>query len=393
VRLATGQLLADTADFDRQPHLLNVRNGVVDLRTGELMPHDPALMMMKLADADYEAAAEHPDWKAALQALPDDVRDWYQVRMGQATTGEMTPDDLMLVQVGSGENGKTTVMSAFGAVLGTYYHVVSHRALLADARAIDTEVADFQGVRLAVMEETPEEHRLSPVRLKRLVGTPEITARHLYHDGFTFTATHSLVVSTNYAPAVAETDHGTWRRLAMVRFPYKWLKPGQEPASETERPGDPGLRRRLKLGRAGQHAAILAWLVAGAVTYYAEYCDRDLAMPPLPARVEADTLRWRTDNDVVMAYWDDRLVADPGRNIPGTDLLGDFNAWLGRRGLKEWSDKLFVQRFREHEVTTGNHVSYDRTRNRSAASRPEWPGDLSERYRAWLGVKFAEFVK
>ena len=119
--------------------------------------------------------------EAHLRDCPNCSNYLEQIRITIRLTGEMTPDDLMLVQVGSGENGKTTVMSAFGAVLGTYYHVVSHRALLADARAIDTEVADFQGVRLAVMEETPEEHRLSPVRLKRLVGTPEITARHLYH--------------------------------------------------------------------------------------------------------------------------------------------------------------------------------------------------------------------
>ena len=108
VSLARGILLVDAADFDADPDLLNVANGVVDLQTGDLMAHDPGLLMTKLAPVAYNPGAEHPDWKSALEAVPADILDWYQVRLGQAITGHMTPDDVLLVQVGSGENGKST---------------------------------------------------------------------------------------------------------------------------------------------------------------------------------------------------------------------------------------------------------------------------------------------
>ena len=49
-----------------------------------------------------------------------------------------------------------------------------------------------------------------------------MTARLIRHDNVTWEATHSLFLTTNYLPRIDETDHGTWRRLAMVRFPYRF---------------------------------------------------------------------------------------------------------------------------------------------------------------------------
>lgn len=64
--LAKGQLLIAADEFDTHPDLLNVGNGVVDLRTGKLQPHDAALLLTKCAPAHYRPGAEHADWSAAL---------------------------------------------------------------------------------------------------------------------------------------------------------------------------------------------------------------------------------------------------------------------------------------------------------------------------------------
>jgi hypothetical protein len=109
--LASGIVTAEAGDCDAHPDLLNCDNGVISLKTGRLRRHDPDLLMTKLAPVNYIPNARHPDWDAALEALPADVRAWYQLRLGQAATGHMTPDDIMLVQHGAGENGKGTVMA------------------------------------------------------------------------------------------------------------------------------------------------------------------------------------------------------------------------------------------------------------------------------------------
>lgn len=383
--LGKGLVQRDVCEFDADPDIINCENGVVDLRTGELLPHDPARLLTKVTAASYEPGAEHRDWKAALESVPADIRDWYQLRLGQGITGHMTPDDIMLVQQGSGENGKTTLGGAVRAALGDYYLAVSHRALLADPRSIPTEVADFRGVRLAVLEELPEERRLAVTRLKMLVGTPEITARKLFHDSVTFTASHSLLVNTNYAPSVDETDHGTWRRLALVRFPYRWYKPFEELSGENSRHGDPGLRERLRRGRAHQQA-VLTWLVQGAVRWY----EGKKVMPPLPERVERDTRAWRAESDLVLAYLDEQIVFSPEPHVMSAELLSDFNRWLASRGLKEWGDKTFTARFAGHDEVIAHHVEKQKIRRRPGLSRvPGYPvRPLAGQYHAWLGMRF-----
>jgi phage/plasmid-associated DNA primase len=144
-RLTRGILLCEATRFDAHPDLLNVANGVVDLRSGELRPHDPDLLLTKLVKVGYVPGARHPDWAKALEALPQDEHAWYQQRLGQAITGYPPPDDRVLIQQGSGENGKTTIMAGIKALLGDYAVLVSERVLLSNPDNHPTELMDLRG--------------------------------------------------------------------------------------------------------------------------------------------------------------------------------------------------------------------------------------------------------
>jgi phage/plasmid-associated DNA primase len=77
-----------------------------------------------------------------------------------------------------------------------------------------------------------------------------ITARFIRQDNLTFRASHTLIATTNYIPIVNETDWGTWRRFALLRFPYTFRKPGQALRNGvTDRPGDLTLKSRIKAKR------------------------------------------------------------------------------------------------------------------------------------------------
>ncbi len=91
VALARGLegVLTDPAAFDAHPKLLNTQNCVVDLTTGKSLPHNPDLLLTKIAGAGYRQGARHKDWDTALTAIPADVREWVQLRYEQAATGEM----------------------------------------------------------------------------------------------------------------------------------------------------------------------------------------------------------------------------------------------------------------------------------------------------------------
>lgn len=388
--LARGLVQRESSDFDAHPDLLNTRSGVVDLRTGDLLAHDPAYLLTKITSVAYRPDAIHADWQGALNAVPQDCLPFFQVRIGQAATGHMAPDDAMLFLQGGGENGKSTVINAVMRALGDYHVLVSDRVLTADASAHPTELMDFRGARLAVSEELPEGRRLSVKRLKDTVGTPRMKARYIRQDTTEWDATHSFFLSTNYMPAVEETDHGTWRRLLLLKFPYKFLKPHEElSGAENERRGDPTIRDRVK-GGVEQQEAVLAWIVEGARQWY----TAGRVMPAPPKRIVDDTRAWRSESDLVLRYWSERIEPDAGSHIWAPELFKDFNLWLVQLGHREWSDKTFAPRFGGHDETATNRTERKKIRTQPGISRAqpanEWnvPGVVPATYWAWMGVRF-----
>ena len=389
--------LTSDEQFDIHPDLLNVANGVVNLRTGELQPHDTWLMFTKMAPADFVPGATHPDWEQALAAVHEDAQDWLQLRLGQGITGYPVPDDRLVLFKGSGSNGKTTIIDGVRETLGNDYAVaMPDRVLLAREGDHPTELMTLRGARLALMEELPELGHLNIKRVKDLLGTGEMTARYCGKDTVFWKPTHTPFVTTNYAPRVDESDDGTWRRLVLLEFPYRYRRAGAELKSLYDRHGDPRLRERLRAGRDGQHEAVLAWLIQGAVRWY--QAGRRIPEDP-PSVVEATT-SWRRNSDVLLRYTDDRLVFDPQAQVVATELYDDFNDWLQANGHRPWSDQSFSARFSQHGEAIANEVSKKRSRRSSKlrlSRRPnQWfgatgaiPGSaVPQQFTAWVGVRF-----
>lgn len=349
-------VLQSAKDFDSDPDLLTCLNGTIHLPTGELRPHSPDDLITKSADAAYRPRARHPLFTKALTAIPADLHLWYQDRMGQALTGYPTPDHKLVIGQGSGSNGKSTLSDIFRRTFGGYGVLVSDRALLANNDAHPTELMDFRGARFAVMEETPEARHLNVKRLKDSVGTPTMKARRMRQDPVEFLASHSLFINTNYTPVVVETDHGTWRRLALLPFPYTFRAPGKQLNGPLERTGDPDLVYAASDPEV--RAAALAWMVEGAVSWYA----RERRMMEIPGRVDDATRRWRIQTDLILGFCDDRLEFETAAFTQTTDMLSAFNEWSSERGHKPWNDRTFASRFADHENVRQHNVKQTRRR-------------------------------
>jgi putative DNA primase/helicase len=387
--LASAKVLVTADKLDADPDLLNTPGGVVDMRTGQVQAHAPGLLMTGLTRGSYIPGYRHRDWDQALEAVPEDVRDWFQVRSGQAATGHPVPDDTMLVFQGSGANGKTTVTSGGPVVaLGDYGNVASHK-LFTKGTEHSTERADLRGRRYLVAEELTEGRSIDITALKQIIGTTRIKARFLYQDNVEFDASHTLFVTTNYVPIVNEVDHGTWRRLALVRFPYTFRPEGEELAGEHDKPGDLGLRDRVRLGEDGQHDAIVTWLVDGAIRWNADKV-RSLIVPE---RVKDDTRAWQRDADRILGAWDELLVPDRDTAIVKDELRNVFNRWLEENGHRGWSKETFHPRFTQHAETAKHRVvmAHPRTLAKTLSRPPrvlDQVNPLPARPRVYDGVRF-----
>lgn len=374
--------------LDAKPDLLNVGNGTVNLRTGELKPHSREDYLTVLTETPYVPGATHTDWDTTLSAILPDAREWMQIRCGQGATGHRPPDDVTPILQGGGANGKTTFTGAIMNALGDHAVFLPERAVFSEHNDHPTELMTLRGARFALMEETPEGKALNIKRLKDILGAERISARKMRQDTETFKATHSLFITTNYHPKIVETDEGTWRRLSLVEFPFTF-RPGA--TGDNARPSDPHLRTRLEQSRDGQNEAVLAWLVAGAMKWYAA----DEQFPEFPPSVVEKLKEWREMSDPLHGYVVDRLVKDPGYAVQVSDLYEDFVEWQEDQGHTVWAERTFANRFRQHEGVKALGAVDTKIR---PASKKE-PTKLSHRdpltqtpdrqIRVWKGIRFA----
>ena len=103
-------LVLDDRLLDKRPELLNCVNGTVDLRTGELYPHDRGHHLTQVAPMEYQPDAECPEFAAFLERTFDgdhELIDHVLTVLGYSLTGD-TGEQIFWVWYGpTGQNGKS----------------------------------------------------------------------------------------------------------------------------------------------------------------------------------------------------------------------------------------------------------------------------------------------
>lgn len=382
--LLPGMLEKSDALFDTDPWALCVGNGVVDLKSGVLGPWSKEAYFTRKTSVRYMPQVAHPDWEQALSALPlDEDRTWLQARLGQAATGNMAPDQIV-ISPGGGSNGKSTIYGAVRNALGSYAAVVPEQVLLAKEGAHPTELMTLRGVRFALIEELPEGKYLPNKRLKDLAGTPTISARKLYGDFTEFRASHSLFLTTNFQPLVAEVDTGTWRRLVKLSFPLRYVAPHKPLQHENDRHGDSHLRDRVLTGEA-QQEAVLAWLVQGA-----RFGDDILRR--IPKRAQEETDAWEVESDHVLSFLTEHTEFDAGGMVSSQELFETFRQWMDARGHRGWTEATFSSRLTGHPHILEHRVSKKNTRAVGDVSRQAWgaPPYTQAQIKVWSGLRWKD---
>jgi P4 family phage/plasmid primase-like protien len=314
VRLARGApgILVSHEELDADPHLLNVRNGTIDLRTGTLRPHDPADLMTIQCPVAYDPNAVAPLWRKCVERWQPDTtaRNYIQVRAGAGATGH--PTETVDVDYGVGGNGKSKFHGAVQHVLGDYT-IVPHKSLLVAQRheQHDTVKAALFRKRLAVASETRAADVLDDEQVKNLTGGDRISGRRMHENPWEFNPSHTLVMFSNHKPAIRGRDEGIWRRVRLV--------PWEVTIPEDER--DDKLADKLRAEAPG----ILRWIVDGARHFTTEGLT-----PPEAVRVATD--RYRAEEDTIGRFINDVLRVGDGYAY-SSDVKAELDAWCAEQGV------------------------------------------------------------
>lgn len=221
VDLARPDLAVNVEALDVDPFAFNTLNGTLDLRSGELHPHNPDDLITRLAPVHFDPAAKCPLWESVLDRIMAGnaaLIGYLQRLFGMCMTGDISEQVLPMLY-GGGANGKTATVDTVAGLMGDYAGEAPPDLLLMRSNPEHpTELADLCGRRLVVASETDEGRRLRVQLVKRLTGNSRLKARYMRGDYFEFARTHKMILTTNNRPVIKETTLAIWRRIQLVPF-------------------------------------------------------------------------------------------------------------------------------------------------------------------------------
>ncbi len=321
VALAQPELTIDGTQFDSDPWLLNCYNGIVDLRTGKLLPHCATRLITKFISLDFNDKAVAPLWHSFLaEILPDEaLRSYVQRAVGYSLTGR-TDEQCLFFCLGNGRNGKSVFLETLIAVAGGYGLNTPTRTVMKKSGGIPNDVARLNGSRIVTLNETGQDQTFDEPLLKDLTGSDTVTARFLFKEYFDFKPAFKLWFRGNHQPLVKGNDDGVWRRFHVIPFDV------QIPVAEMDRQ----LCEKLKSELPG----ILAWAVRGASDWMGNGLN--------PPKVVTEAVKqYRRESDVIGQFIDAHCELSGENRIQATLLYEAFKAFAKQNGEKCISQTLF----------------------------------------------------
>ena len=317
------------SDLDADPFLFNCANGVIDLRTGKLLPHDPKFFMTKISPVEYYPEASCPEFAKFLTwATCGDAAlvQFIQRFFGYALTGDIS-EHAVLFAVGCGGNGKTTLLELILYVFGDYGAAAAPRLLL-DKKSDQhpTELADLHGKRLVVAIEIEAGRRFDAAIFKWLTGGDRIKARHMRENFFEFQPTHKFAIAANHRPRVRDSSDSFWRRMRVVPF---------DATIEQKK-----IYRSLPAKLRAEAPGVLAWLVQGCLDWQKNGLGT-------PERVGTATTKYRDDQNILKPFLDECCVTGKQFKVPVKDLYDAARQYFEANGETVIGKQMFNQMMRE----------------------------------------------
>lgn len=301
----------DVDQFDADDFLVACRNGVVDLRTGEIRPITRDDLITKNTNVIYDPTYRLPAWENFLAQATEgdtDVMQYLQRAAGYTLSGSNAEESFFVIS-GPPASGKSTFLDALHAACGQYGTTTqSDTFMYRRGQSTDkNELARLAGMRLVSVSEIREGELFSEALIKQFTGGDRVTARFLYRDTFEFRPQLKLWIGTNHDPDAR--DDAMWRRVKKITF---------EKTIPQER-RDPALKSMLRDPDIGGRA-VLAWAVAGAMEWVKQGLKEPLA-------VLTAVHAYRTEQDRMMQFISETMERIPEGRIPLRAVYSTYNTW------------------------------------------------------------------
>lgn len=369
MRILQEMLACHLSEFDKSPDHLNVRNGVLNLRTGELARHKHDQRFTYCLPVEYHPEADSSEWESwlleAVGSRPE-VVEYLQKCVGYSLTGH-TREEVMFYLFGPARAGKgifteTLITMLGGEPLGTEVDI----KMFMSGRSQDPQgflVAGLKATRFLAAGESKGKHWMDEARIKHLTGGSWIRCAFKGKTPFNYRPQFKIWLSSNVAPRLDPDDEAAWGRVRVVQFPNSHIEDI-----------DKKLKEQMK--RPDMLVAVLAWAVTGAMKWY-KLDKRGLQAPTI---IEEMTQEARMLVDQIQAWWEENVEVTDDRKsdrVTYTEAFADYQLYCQENGeqprpRKHWKAALVAK---GHDMDHKYQVKYQ-------------DGRVSTK-RGWVGIRLA----
>lgn len=305
--------------------LLNVANGMLDWRTGQLHPHDPSHGSITQIPVPWRPDAACPAttrWLHDVFAGDQAMVDFALEVAGYALYGDNPLHKAVLLH-GSGRNGKGTWLRLLTALLGrANISGVSPQAL--DENRFS--VAELHGKLANLIGDVDPRTFTATETFKQVTGGDLLLAERKYGQPFHFTARALMIAAFNALPRTADTSEGFFARWLVVPF-TQYFPPEK---------ADPRIEQQL------HSPAELEGLLRLSVDGLRRLMARGKFDPP--QAVTDATALFRRDADPVRSFLSEYAPGLITDWQPRHDVYRAYTEWAGLNGHRTMSAGVFYER-------------------------------------------------
>lgn len=306
--------------FDSNPELLNCRNGVINLRTGVLEPHQASQKFTYCLPVDYDPQADYAAWVKFLEGAVSnpDVVAYMKLAAGYTATGYTSEECLFYIH-GPSRSGKGTYAETLLMLLCKPLGVQADFSTFTAKREGDTQnfdLAPLKPARLVIASESDKYDTLNEAKVKTITGGDWIRCAFKHRDHFEYRPQFKIWLISNHPIKGDVDDDAFWGRVKIINFPHSHL--GTE---------DKTLKHRMK--SEANLRGVLRWIVEGAMEWFKD--PQGLRTPP---KVDDDNRQRRYELDYVQQWLDACCVVNPLEWTPNAAVYYSYKSWCEGIGMK-----------------------------------------------------------
>lgn len=340
-------VLKSTEDLNRDPFIINLKNGLLDAKSGAFRPHDPDFLSIVQLNSSYDESAGCPLFLKFLgEVLPPEnillVQEFYGYCLVPLTLAQKA-----FVLHGPGQSGKSTVLSVLEYMLGKSNVSNVEWQDLGDR----FKTAQLFGKLANIAADLPARAIEDTATFKAIVGEDTITAERKFKNPFSFKPFARLLFSCNRLPYSKDQTGAFYRRLIII--PFENVIP------------DDKVDKHLKEKLFREVDGIFSWALEGLRRLMANnftFSENDTTR----AQIE----RYRLENSNVLAFIAENCVVSPKCHVGREKLYQEYKKFCEENGFKYVSQRNFNQ-----EIEA----------NFPAVWR-DWAGPKLAREKVWRGI-------